>query len=217
MTNPSNLLSPTTEQNPTEHNTKGNLWTGTSHQKKSRVFSCLLLLCGIHAVKVWTTVEQLQSHYWLHARAQAASCHMECYMVVCSYVPAHNPWSCAPPVALNFLSSQLPSPADSSLTAESHSEQSSGSNCHKKKTCLSGWKQQSQWIHTTTGSEVNKMPQNAAPIVKQKRNQFKSSTHLFQICFDALEIFGAEFCSVLRQYVVYWWLLKIAFGNHVRK
>lgn len=88
-----------------------------------------------------------------------------------------------------------------------------------KKNCLSGWKQQSQWIHTTMGSEVNKMPQNSAPIVKQKRNQFNASTHLFPIfsCFDALEIFGPEFCCVLRQYVMYRWLLKIAFGNYVRK
>lgn len=61
-------------------------------------------------------------------------------------------YACTQPLELcsagwsKFPRHSSPPPPDSSLTAESHSEQSSGSNCHKKEkeTCLSGWKQQSQ-------------------------------------------------------------------------
>lgn len=75
-----------------------------------------------------------------------------------------------------FPQSSPPLLPASSLTVQSHSKQSSGSNCHKPKTkqnkkCLSGRKQQSQWIQSRTGSEGRKQ-------TKKKVTEWALDIHL---------------------------------------
>lgn len=81
-----------------------------------------------------------------------------------------------------------------------------------KKTCLSGWKQQSQWIRTTMGSEVNKMLQNVALIFKQRKEIYLDQVQIFFWISAALMLWLKKTLTqfwVLGQHVVFRWLLQI--------
>lgn len=98
----------------------------------------LLVVCCYYAVSIlwryelqWNNYSHITGYMHVHKQLHVTWNVTRLYAVICLYT--------TPGAVLHrllWISSPHSSspPPDSSLTAESHSEQSSGSNCHKKKT-----------------------------------------------------------------------------------